>query len=175
MNSHIIFGTFTFLGWAVFSTWYYVNFIKDLTPSQNNSETSIEVVLEEQPDQTQSEKPKSTPINISRNVLFEKNSVILSNTGSLELLLDSILMASTDQELFISVEGHACDLGTSEYNLNLSEDRANTISEIIKTFDGRLVVDKLDFAGESDPYVPNTSEENRIKNRRVQIKITTKL
>lgn len=67
------------------------------------------------------------------------------------------------------VEGHTCDLGDEGHNKALSDQRAAAIVTELKARGvsaERLL--PLGF-GETSPAVPNTSESNRQKNRRVTI------
>jgi outer membrane protein OmpA-like peptidoglycan-associated protein len=68
----------------------------------------------------------------------------------------------------VIVEGHTDDIGNEEYNLNLSEKRALAVKNYLVgkgTNSSRL---KYVGMGESLPFYPNTSEENRRRNRRVE-------
>jgi len=71
----------------------------------------------------------------------------------------------------VRFDGHACDLGTEQYNLKLSERRAIAVKNYLvdKGIDaGRISIKAF---GESAPLVPNVSEANRAKNRRVEFTI----
>jgi len=67
----------------------------------------------------------------------------------------------------ILVEGHTCDLGTPDYNLGLSELRAQTVRQYLieKGVPPRLLDTK--GRGESRPVIPNSDESCRARNRRV--------
>ncbi|HPS85489.1 MAG TPA: OmpA family protein [Spirochaetota bacterium] len=68
----------------------------------------------------------------------------------------------------VVVEGHTDDIGDEEYNLKLSEKRALAVKNYLitkGTGEARL---KYVGMGESSPFYPNTSEENRRRNRRVE-------
>jgi hypothetical protein len=69
----------------------------------------------------------------------------------------------------ISVVGHTCDLGREAYNEDLSNRRAAAVkAELVALgVDPEAIV--TDGKGESEPMVPNTSEENRQRNRRVDV------
>ncbi|KKC97833.1 OmpA family protein [Photobacterium halotolerans] len=78
----------------------------------------------------------------------------------------------------IVITGHTCDIGREKYNLELSRERAdsvkNCILEAIKEIDKSLVQlweprIVTNGYGEHNNLVPNDSEENRSKNRRVEI------
>jgi peptidoglycan-associated lipoprotein len=66
----------------------------------------------------------------------------------------------------IQVEGHTCDIGTSEYNLALGERRAasaKTYLENLGIAPGRIATISY---GEEKPLVANKDEGNRSQNRR---------
>jgi len=68
----------------------------------------------------------------------------------------------------VVIEGHTDDLGDEEYNLKLSEKRALEVKNYLinkGTDEHRL---KYVGMGESSPFYPNTNEENRRRNRRVE-------
>jgi type IX secretion system PorP/SprF family membrane protein len=71
----------------------------------------------------------------------------------------------------ILIVGHACDLGSSTTNLELSKERA----ELIKTHLVNIGVNSTQITtrgmADKTPLVPNTSESNRAKNRRVEFVI----
>jgi peptidoglycan-associated lipoprotein len=66
----------------------------------------------------------------------------------------------------IQVEGHTCDLGTSEYNLALSERRALVAKKHLENLGIASNRVSVIGYGEEKPLVPNTNEANRSKNRR---------
>lgn len=78
-------------------------------------------------------------------------------------------------DLKVRIEGH-CDIrGSDEYNQKLSERRAKTVYNYFAS----KGIDKSRMStigyGRSKPLVPNTTEENMYKNRRVEIKIVEKI
>lgn len=67
------------------------------------------------------------------------------------------------------ITGHTCSLGTSEYNLQLSERRAEQVSDYLKGHgidSDRLVVAAR---GDSEPLSSNLTERGRQLNRRVEV------
>ena len=70
----------------------------------------------------------------------------------------------------ISIEGHTCDLGTEEYNLELSQRRAQAVADYL-TEKFEITPDKFTIKGygETMPIAPNDTEEGRRKNRRTEI------
>ena len=69
------------------------------------------------------------------------------------------------------IVGHTCDLGRKEGNLRLSRERAKALHDFL--MQKGVPPDLLKSRGVADvePAAPNTNEENRRKNRRVEIEI----
>jgi peptidoglycan-associated lipoprotein len=68
----------------------------------------------------------------------------------------------------IQVEGHACEIGTNEYNLALGERRANSAKTYLQGLG--IAAGKLSTIsyGEERPLDPGHTEEARSKNRRAE-------
>ncbi len=72
----------------------------------------------------------------------------------------------------VSIEGHADEVGTEQYNIDLGMDRANAVLEALTAAgisSGRL---SAMSHGESMPMTPGRSAEARAQNRRVEFNIT---
>lgn len=114
-----------------------------------------------------------TKIEIDRKVnqgeiLFETNSTkfTLSSKAGLESIID---LTANNENIVVEIAAHTDDVGQEKDNQILSEARANAVREYLI---GRGVLDQQLIAkgyGETQPIVPNTSEENRSQNRRVEI------
>ena len=114
-----------------------------------------------------------TKIEIDRKVnedeiLFETNSttISLSSKGYLEAIID---LTNNNENVVIEIAAYTDDVGQEKDNLILSEARANVVRNYLIS---RGVLDQQLIAkgyGEVQPIVPNTSEENRSLNRRVEI------
>lgn len=78
---------------------------------------------------------------------------------------------NASKEYQIEVGGHTCNIGTDAYNMKLSEKRAQAVVKylLMKGVNNAYVV--THFYGESKPAVPNTSIENRKKNRRAEFEV----
>ncbi|KAA2244659.1 OmpA family protein [Chitinophaga agrisoli] len=74
-------------------------------------------------------------------------------------------------DTYVRVEGHTDDKGTDEYNMGLSERRANAVAAFLRA--QGIAANRVQpfWYGESQPKVPNDTEENRAKNRRVEFAI----
>ncbi len=182
MNTHFIQGLVAFVIWSTFSTWYYVTYIKLFDSSKNTtSETLLQestkapkpLEVETIEDSTEISEPDLEPISIVRTFTFRKNTIQLIDRAGFDAFTDSTLEAIGGKVYQVTIEGHTCDLGTSKHNQTLSRERAESIEAILqnKEFNGST---SLKAFGESAPLKPNTSEENRRANRRVQITITSK-
>lgn len=104
------------------------------------------------------------------SITFEVNSSEL-NTASYTELNRIIEFLKLNDNVKIELSAHTDDLGSEWYNMRLSEKRAQMAAKYL-TDNGiseRMIRTK--GYGESKPIVPNTSDENRAQNRRVEIKI----
>jgi len=79
-------------------------------------------------------------------------------------------------ELRIEVGGHTDSRGSDKANQKLSEDRASAVLTYLKTKYPTLKPEQYTFKGygESKPLVPNTSQLNMSKNRRVEFLVLNK-
>ena len=76
---------------------------------------------------------------------------------------------SSDKGLKLSIEGHTDDTGNADHNKKLSEDRAKTVlKELIASGIDPSRLKAVGY-GAQKPLVPNDSEDNRAKNRRVEL------
>lgn len=69
----------------------------------------------------------------------------------------------------ITLEGHACYLGPTDYNYQLSKRRVFAVEKEIKVFTSATIIPK--FFGETTPKYDNSKENTRRLNRRVDVKI----
>lgn len=74
----------------------------------------------------------------------------------------------------VLIEGHTDDIGEEEYNLRLSEERSKSVMDYL--ISEGVSKERLSFRGmgESSPFLPNTGEENRRRNRRVEFLLIKK-
>jgi outer membrane protein OmpA-like peptidoglycan-associated protein len=100
-------------------------------------------------------------------IYFDLDKSDLKPEGKAELdKIVQTLIAS--KEFNIVIGGHACDLGTDEYNMKLSERRAQEVVKYLLSKGVNNAYIGSNNYGERKPAVPNTSEDNRKKNRRVE-------
>ncbi|OPL09880.1 MAG: hypothetical protein AVO34_12770 [Firmicutes bacterium ML8_F2] len=72
------------------------------------------------------------------------------------------------KEYEVTVGGHTCDIGTDDYNMDLSERRAEAVVKYLLSKGISNAYVSSNYYGEEKPAVPNTSIPNRQKNRRVE-------
>ncbi|WP_404818314.1 OmpA family protein [Ruegeria aquimaris] len=68
---------------------------------------------------------------------------------------------------YFVIAGHTDSRASDEYNIRLSERRANAVAQVARSVGARL--GDIRAYGERDPRVPNTSAANMAQNRRVEI------
>ena len=73
----------------------------------------------------------------------------------------------------ILIVGHTCDMGSDEYNLALSERRADSVRDFLQDAGLKDVEIRTEGHGEREPRLANDSEANRSRNRRVDITFVT--
>lgn len=104
-------------------------------------------------------------------IYFDLDKADLRPEGKAELdKLVQTLIAS--KEFNIVIGGHACDLGTDKHNMELSERRAQSVVKYLLSKGVNNAYVGSNNYGESKPAVPNTNEDNRKKNRRVEWEVS---
>lgn len=109
--------------------------------------------------------------SIVLNIQFSQSESDLLSEALIEL--DKVINCMKKYpNLTIELSGHTSNEGDEVENLKLSEDRVvNCKKYIASKFKGSSVRIKAVGYGSSFPRVPNISEQNRRKNRRVELKI----
>jgi len=103
------------------------------------------------------------------NILFgfDKSKLTKESQATLDAIYDALNKYS---EAKITLSGHTDSIGSENYNMKLSEKRANVAKEYLikKGLNGNLI--NLEWFGESKPVVPNNTATDRAKNRRTEVK-----
>jgi outer membrane protein OmpA-like peptidoglycan-associated protein len=109
-------------------------------------------------------------ITFNSAILFDVNSANL-RTASQADLADLAVSLQKYPDFDITVIGHTDDTGSEEYNQTLSERRATSAAEYLKS--QGVAADRITTLGkgELEPKVENTSDTNRQQNRRVEVAI----
>jgi outer membrane protein OmpA-like peptidoglycan-associated protein len=107
---------------------------------------------------------------VFNNITFETNSAEL-NTESYAELNRLLSFMERNPELKIEIAAHTDDIGSNEYNFRLSNKRAELVVKFLTSNNISKNRVQSKGYGELQPLVTNDSDENRAKNRRVEIKI----
>ena len=119
--------------------------------------------------------PKGATVNevgcwaFRATALFDTNSSYVMRSA-FTLLDEVVTILQENPEIKLEIQGHADNTGTPEYNLWLSERRANRVMDYLvgKGIDaGRLTARGY---GSTQPVVSNDTAEGRARNRRVELK-----
>ena len=132
----------------------------ELNLAKENLGSDIKIILE------------LSPIKIGmklqlKEVFFETNSAKMLDESMAEIQ-EVYELLWEHPNLVVQIAAHTDDTGTHDDNMELSGRRAQAIVEVLKD---KGVPEKMLAAkghGETKPIVPNTTEENRQKNRRVE-------
>ncbi|NNE94489.1 MAG: OmpA family protein [Acidimicrobiales bacterium] len=100
-------------------------------------------------------------------ILFDTGTSKISDEGSANLLVIAEAIQALP-DLGVEIIGHTDDTGGDTVNQTLSENRAVSVREALVELG--IDADRLTTSGRgsSEPAVPNTSAENRARNRRIQ-------
>lgn len=118
--------------------------------------------------------PKATKTITLENVnfIFNTTTLVPESEAKLENAIQTLLQLKIRE---IIVGGHTDNIGSAEYNIDLSERRAMAIADILID---RLGLDpsrvKYVGYGFEKPLVPNKDDASRLKNRRVELSIYTR-
>ncbi len=107
-------------------------------------------------------------------IYFPLNSSSKLNSQEIERYLDKVAQKVKASGETVDLTGHTCDRGDAGRNVTLGQKRANIIANYLKSKGVSANQIKTHSKGETDPMVPNTSEENRVKNRRTVLRILKK-
>lgn len=103
-----------------------------------------------------------------RVIYFDYNSATLTFEGEAIAQAHGQYLAD-HPNVFITLEGHADERGTAEYNLALAEDRAKIVSQIMGVYGVALDRIQLVSYGEERPVALSSDEAAYSLNRRVEI------
>ena len=104
-------------------------------------------------------------------IYFPPNSVNKLNSAEIEKYLDEVADVVKKTGEKVSLSGHTDNIGPDQPNQVLGQNRADMIKTYLlkKGVPGGQIISES--KGEKMPFAPNTSKENRAKNRRVELKI----
>lgn len=114
---------------------------------------------------------ENNPDGSKAGVYFATNKYNINDNS--KLALDKLVKIFNEYpETNILIEGHTDDVGKDDYNMKLSQRRADAVVNFLKQAgiaESRLTAK---YYGEAQPKVENNSDANRALNRRVEFAIT---
>lgn len=104
---------------------------------------------------------------VLQNIFFETGSAKLLPASNPELN-KLVWTLRNSENMKMEIHGHTDDVGTDEFNLLLSEERAKSVYQYL--IDRGIDPSRLSFKGfgETQPVAPNETEEGRRQNRRTE-------
>ena len=104
---------------------------------------------------------------IYKDIQFETNKAVLepSTYPVMEEIAENL---KAQPSIKVEVQGHTDNVGSAEYNMKLSQARAESVKRYL--VDKGVAPDRLMVKGygQTKPIVPNDTAGNRAKNRRVE-------
>ena len=105
------------------------------------------------------------------SVRFDTNKSTLTATAKANLdKLVPVFKSYADTDIVIY--GYTDSTGSAEYNLNLSQQRANSVEKYLESKGLNMSRFKMVGMGIADPIATNDTPEGRSQNRRVEFAIT---
>ncbi len=124
------------------------------------------------PPDTSIHRPDFNEPIVVNDIVFEFNSYKVRDTLSAVLApLVEHLLRKPKNSYVLMVTGHTDDIGSEDYNYRLSLLRAREISKFLINSGIPKNLVKTFGKGENEPLIPNSSDENRSINRRVEINV----
>lgn len=107
-----------------------------------------------------------------KEIFFEYNSYELKD-ASLDEIKRLIKLLKVNANLVVEVAAHTDNIGSEVFNKKLSDLRAKYVVNYMRAYDipGQRL--KAFGYGKNVPISPNDTEENRLKNRRLEVKVIT--
>ena len=107
-------------------------------------------------------------------LLFETNRAVLTPESERQLLEEVLPVIRDNADLELRIDGHTDDRGSAEYNRDLSQRRAEAVRRFL--IDEGISAKRLQARGfgESQPLVPNDSDENLARNRRTEFTVLSR-
>ncbi len=115
-----------------------------------------------------SEKNASLYISLSQDLLFSKGNDLMEPQG-ISAITKLTPILTKEAQTQVIVQGHTDNDGAAKYNWTLSTRRALSVVEVM--MNAGLNGERITASGRAlfDPIAPNTSSENKAKNRRIEI------
>lgn len=101
-------------------------------------------------------------------ILFDFDRATLQQPSNKQLQ-DVLTLLASNPELRLEIQGHTDSDGSADYNLQLSQRRAESVRQYLLLFGIDSARLQAKGYGEAMPVAPNDSDENKAKNRRVEL------
>ncbi len=104
------------------------------------------------------------------NIYFHQNESTLTDFAKL-MLVELSHVLNNQKNIVIEIGAYTDDVGSDQYNVDLSQKRAVAVKNYLLEKGAKPEQMMTKGYGEVSPVAPNTSDENRAMNRRVEFKI----
>lgn len=151
-----------FLLAGVFAVW---GCARQLNPAEREEARRASLELNSVMDMASSRQISPVEFESGSARLLESSRPILDRVASVLL---------NHNKLKLIVSGHTDDVGTDEYNQDLSERRAGAVKMYLATKGVHPDSVRVYGYGEKQPVVSETTEQARALNRRVEFRVTTR-
>lgn len=141
----------------------YLFFSENFPLSQKDPDSTYNIDIPLQP-------IEPNAVIVLKNIFFDSKMFELKPESTTEL--DKVVQLLKDNPtLKIEISGHTDNVGKSDDNLKLSDNRAQSVVKylVTKGIKPERLLSK--GYGALKPVAPNTSEEGRAKNRRTELKV----
>ncbi|MBI4350658.1 MAG: OmpA family protein [Elusimicrobia bacterium] len=138
---------------------------RPLTPAEREEARRAELELTSVMDMASSKQISPVEFESGSARLLESSRPLLDRVAA-------VLLRHAKLKLIVS--GHTDDVGTDEYNQDLSERRAGSVKMYLATKGVHPDSVRVYGYGEKQPVVQDTTEQARALNRRVEFRITTR-
>jgi peptidoglycan-associated lipoprotein len=130
----------------------------------NNQETTVATPIDENAQLTEQEL-KEKALRENQTIYFAFDNATIAGDYE-DMLAAHAAYLSKDASLQVTIEGHADERGTPEYNIALGERRAQAVAKYIQALGVQADQISIVSYGEEKPLVLGQSEDVYAKNRR---------
>ncbi|MEQ9468454.1 MAG: OmpA family protein [Ekhidna sp.] len=107
---------------------------------------------------------------VLKNIYFDLDSYEIREESQSEIE-NAFQLMRQNPKIIVEIAGHTDDSGTRSHNMELSKQRAKAVHD--RLIEMGINSDRLNYKGyaDSSPLLPNTSENNRKSNRRIEFRV----
>ena len=121
--------------------------------------------------------PKVDTIVVMNNIYFNFNEATILPESFTYIDAEIVTMMNRYPTMVIEISGHTDNIGKDDYNLKLSERRANAVKDYLASKGIAIARMETKGFGKTKPIAPNKlpsgkdNPEGRAKNRRIEFKV----